>query len=104
MILFGLLIITTYCQIGTPTLISTNVTLNIFEADTLSPYPEPTSNNYPKDSIVSIEISSTYVYTLESSNIVQVFNKLNLTVPVQVFADYLDSSNPSYDFVYLSVN
>lgn len=54
----------THTQIGTPTNISNNVTLNIFDAGTVKVYPEPTSNNYPKDTIVNVEIANTYVYTL----------------------------------------
>ena len=44
----------THTQIGTPTNISNNVTLNIFDAGTVKVYPEPTSNNYPKDNIVNV--------------------------------------------------
>lgn len=91
-------------QISNPNNIENNATLSIFTVNNLSVYPDPSSIYYPQDKFVSIAFANTNIYVLQSSNIVQIYNKLNLASPLQNFTDYSYSHTSSYNFIYLSVN
>lgn len=103
LVLFYCLFSIATAQEGTDVLLSNNITANIFQINTITPSPDPTSPNYPNDIFISLAYTSDHLFTLASNNLIQVYNKTNLTTPLQIFSNYSFGNNLPFELKDLTV-
>lgn len=70
----------------------------------LQPFSDDSSPSYPSDFFRNIEYVNSSIYTLGSNNIVDVYTQANPPVLLQSFKNYSFIYNPTYTFIFLSVN
>ena len=81
-----------------------NATATIFSTGDLNLFPDLTSIFYGSDVFRNTEISRNNIYTLGLNNIVQIYSKSDLSVPLQNFTYYSYGNNRSKTIVYVSVS
>jgi hypothetical protein len=91
-------------QLGTNVSLLHGVTTNIFSVKTVPITSDSSSPSYPNDYFIRVVFTSTQVLTLASSNIIQVYNKSNLTQPIQIFTNYSYSHHLPYTLKDLAVD
>lgn len=86
--LLAFFLLTVRCQFGVNFTLNGGAVINIFHESDLGIFNSPGSSYYPNDFIVNTHVGLTNVYLLESNNVLQIYNKLNLSVPLQTFTNY----------------